>query len=215
MGVDLVQAIVVSEDAGHEETVEAAAIASLIAYPVVRDALGGLATVEAREVWDRWLEGRASMSVRRIARRRFDRLTAHTQRLATVTVGTGRAAAYAPAFCAEHPWSLRRLHADGVDFPRATRLEARDRGAGLVVVYVDEALATGAAAAQAAHALWMSALAGGMVFEAGQFPQVDIRFVPATELLGRTRERGCCVRVEVPACTVTAVASQWPIVKAA
>lgn len=138
-----VQPIVVDKTGTHEATVTAAALASVMAY--LRSPLVDL------HVWQAWLSGPFTKSVRRASPAQLDAL-AGEHAVTPVAVDTARAIAFTPVRYAELPRPIARLQVSGTDFPRAERVTPA--GQSPVAVYVDETLTTGKAAAQAAHALF-------------------------------------------------------------
>lgn len=141
---EMVQPIVVRTGGSHEETIAAAAIASVHAYfPTVDTATDPAA-------WTRWLSGRFTKTVRRAKPARYDRLAADAA--ARTDIGGAAACAWEPTSYANLPRDIARLQVSGTDFPRGGAPAAGPTGLHLTIL---NSLTTGKACAQAAHAAWL------------------------------------------------------------
>lgn len=143
-----VQPIVIDRNAKHEETVAAAAAASLAAYDENHP-----------DQFKEWLSGRFAKTVRRAKSSAFAK-TACLPGATVVEVGDGKAVALAPMPYADFPKELSKLQVSGTDLPRSGRYPEVPAPDVLLVVNGDLNMTTGKEAAQVAHALWIAYLAG-------------------------------------------------------
>lgn len=142
---ELVQAILVSTAGGHEDTVVAAACASVGAWLSSRE--------DPR--WATWLSGPFAKTVRRVKPARLASVAA-AYGLDVVEFGSAAAVAFAPARYDEFAREVAQAQVSGTDFARAgswSAPAAPDAVTLLLNPDLAPAMSTGKTAAQAAHAL--------------------------------------------------------------
>lgn len=151
-GVDVrrspwVQPILVAKGGTHAATVAAAARASVLAQ----------AADPTNPSWDLWLSGPFTKTVRRTTAAKLtaahEAAAAQGMGVALVEADDSLALAYTPHLTAALPREVVKAQVSGTDFPRTAHVTHTTRAAFTVIV--DEALTTGKASAQAAHAVWM------------------------------------------------------------
>lgn len=201
-----VQPIVVDKTGTHIETVTAAAIASSLAFLEGVDHDSG--------PWAAWLSGRFTKTVRRANPTLFDTLV-QRHGGSRVAIGASRSVAMPPVRYADIPADLARLRVSGTDLPRRED-RCTDRGLPTVRVFVDQALTTGKASAQAAHALMGWLLVASRARRrtwARSAMATEVVLVPADELRLIELVNAGCVAIrdagltEVAPDTLTAVAA--------
>lgn len=141
----LVQPIVLRATGTHENAVEAAARASVSAFPG-----------EPTDMWVRWLSGRFTKSVRRAKPALFARL-ADEFGATIVDVGDAAAFALSPRAYAEFG-PLAKLQVSGTSLPRELGCDVVDEGWHGIIVNDDLSMTTGKEAAQVAHGMWVDAM---------------------------------------------------------
>lgn len=154
---NLVQPIVLLVDkndpAGHRDSIVAAAIASTSAYAKT---LGP--GVHRDGVWEQWLSGKFTKSVRRADLKTFAKLESDVgfRHESHVVVGKAKAMAYLPAAYEDMPRPITRLQVSGTDLPDAPLTSPARTRSGDPVIVLNGALgmSTGKSAAQAGHALF-------------------------------------------------------------
>lgn len=139
--VDLVQPIAVSKTGSHEDSVVAAATASIEAY---HNTPG--------PTWAPWLSGIFTKSVRRATTSQLDAVT--TSSGSRVCRGESVAIASWPRSYADFPKEWRKMQVQGTDFYR-TGCWGDDNGGPLVSINNNVTMTSGKTAAQVAHALFM------------------------------------------------------------
>ena len=148
----LVQPIIVDKNGSHRNTLAAAAAASYASWGLNRE----------NPAWTEWLSDRFTKTVRRASVKDFAKVLTWCEetgiRPATIELQDGsRALALPPMTYENFPNCVSRLQVSGTDF---VRLDEVDDSSADVLLYVDELLTTGKAAAQVAHALWIANLGG-------------------------------------------------------
>ncbi len=169
---EYVQPILVATNGGHAAAIAAAATASVAAWPVTDPRL-----------WQPWLAGRFTKTVRRAKPGPFSRLAPDAD--ATAYIGGVQAAAWAPCTYADLDPRIGKLQVSGTVFDRSGDTTA-DRGAPGLHLLVDEKLTTGKACAQGAHAAWLWALAAGPASAAAWVadPAIHVHLVPDVAAAG-------------------------------
>lgn len=158
-----VQPILVAKTGEHGPTVLAAAQASVAVY---LDRTDWPDSPVPLTCFNHWLAGPFTKTVRRGTARDLAKVVTWAQEARVpyqvVERGTSKAVALLPMPYPDLPACVARLQVSGTDLPRlhdTTGDTMADTGFGAgadawVTLYVDQALTTGKAAAQAAHALW-------------------------------------------------------------
>lgn len=146
----LIQPILIQRGATHEDSVVAAARASVLAWINSSD----------QDTWTPWLAGSFAKTVRRV--RPIEGAKAAHLMAARVEVGTAVAWAAAPVASTAMPAEIRKGQVEGTDFDRtgAFCLATGSRGdlarpdVPVVVINQDVEMSTGKTAAQVAHGLF-------------------------------------------------------------
>lgn len=217
-----VQPIIVAKHGTHEDTVRLGALASLAVY-LNDDGPARLADPELAAVnpWALWLAGPFTKTVRRAFAADITRVVIWCQENGVTFEyaafdGGSAALALTPMLADALPKPVARLQVSGTDLPRAPSASEPTPPA-WVTLHVDETLTTGKATAQAAHALWMWALAeltpGPQALDAfGRLDlPMDLRLVSQEHLRALAAQPGAHAvhdagLTEVAAGTLTAVA---------
>jgi peptidyl-tRNA hydrolase len=142
---EFAQSIVIRRGATHEDTVRAAAIASVQAYLATSD----------HPSWRTWLAGPFIKTVRRAREGEFSRLAAEAT--VNLSFGTAAALAWIPTLTDALPAGVSKLQVSGTDFPRQG-WPALSPGGPVFVINDDLPMTTGKTAAQLAHALFVAML---------------------------------------------------------
>lgn len=157
--VNLVQPILVVDTGTHEDTVRAAAEASLEIYRRTNSSY--------EDSWKEWLSGMFTKTVRRINEKEFYKLTADPSLLEfpSVYVGSnsGKAIAlppigYSPDGNSLFPKPVKKAQVQGTNFPKSEEnVKVWDTAfdlTNLIVVNGDLSMTTGKESAQVAHGAW-------------------------------------------------------------
>jgi peptidyl-tRNA hydrolase len=169
----LVQPILVTLDASHEDIVTAVAHASV---QVCSDR-----TVAP---WSDWLDGPFTKTVRRIKEKSIPKIRELTVPYLEYTFGPNQSSVFAfePMTYEEFPKPLKSAQVKGTEAPKLKQLseeleveEKRSKGTPLYLVNDSLAMSTGKTAAQVAHAHWMNLLA--LPIPESQVPQPNILWV--------------------------------------
>lgn len=154
-GATLVQPIVLlvdkAEPAAHTDAVHAAALASVLAYAQEIETSG------AAPVWDEWLAGPFTKTVRRADAKTFAKLAEKFDGVdhAAVTYGQARALAFQPVTYDGMSRALAKLQVSGTELPeRASDSAPAPEDVPAVVLNAGLGMSTGKCAAQAGHALF-------------------------------------------------------------